>query len=129
MGLIAELKRRNVFRVAIAYVVFAWVLAQVTGLAFESFGAPEWVPKSVLFLLVLGLPIAIFFAWAFEITPEGIKKESDVDRSQSITHKTGRKLDFVIIGVLVVAVGFLVTDKLRPTNAVQMGDELVATSV
>ena len=65
MGLIAELKRRNVFRVAIAYVVFAWVLAQVTGLAFESFGAPEWVPKSVLFLLVLGLPIAIFFAWAF----------------------------------------------------------------
>ena len=129
MGLIAELKRRNVFRVAIAYVVFAWVLAQVTGLAFESFGAPEWVPKSVLFLLVLGLPIAIFFAWAFEITPEGIKKESDVDRSQSITHKTGRKLDFVIIGVLVIAVGFLVTDKLRPTNAVQTGDELVATSV
>ena len=128
MGLIAELKRRNVFRVAIAYVVFAWVLAQVSGLAFESFGAPEWVPKSVLFLLVLGLPIAIFFAWAFEMTPEGIKKERDVDRSQSITQKTGRKLDFVIIAVLVVAVGFLSIDKFgSPTDSDLSGAVTVTT--
>ena len=117
MSLFAELKRRNVFRVSIAYVVFAWVLAQVAGLAFESFGAPDWVPKSVIFILVLGLPLAIFFAWAFEMTPEGIKKESEVDRSQSITSQTGRKLDFAIIAVLVVAVGFLAIDKFgSPTD-------------
>ena len=128
MGLIAELKRRNVFRVAIAYVVFAWVLAQVAGLAFESFGTPDWVPKSVLFLLVLGLPIAIFFAWAFEMTPEGIKKESDVDRSQSITNQTGRKLDFLIIGVLVVAIGFLMFDKFGPATEDETATEVATTS-
>ncbi len=128
MGLITELKRRNVFRVAIAYVVFAWVLAQVAGLAFESFGAPDWVPKSVLFLLVLGLPIAIFFAWAFELTPEGLKKESEVDRSQSITHKTGRKLDFVIIAVLVVAVGFLAYDKFGSPTDPDLSTEVTVTT-
>ena len=128
MGLITELKRRNVFRVAIAYVVFAWVLAQVAGLAFESFGTPEWVPKSVLFLLVLGLPIAIFFAWAFELTPEGLKKESEVDRSQSITSKTGRKLDFMIIAVLVVAVGFLAFDKFGSPTDPDLSAEVTITT-
>jgi hypothetical protein len=111
MSLIAELKRRNVFRVAVAYAVIAWVLAQVADLAFDNFGAPDWVPKSVLFVLLLGFPLAIFFAWAFEMTPEGVKKEKDVDRSESITSQTGRKLDFLIIGVLVIAVGLLLVDK------------------
>jgi len=111
MGLLTELKRRNVFRVAIAYTVIAWVLAQVADLAFDNFGTPDWVGKTVLFLLVLGFPLAVFFAWAFEMTPEGVKKEKDVDRSQSITRKTGRKLDYLIIGVLVLAVGWLLTDK------------------
>ena len=109
MSLFVELKRRNVFRVAIAYGIIAWVLAQVADLAFDNFGSPEWVSKTVLFLLMLGLPLAIFFAWAFELTPEGIKKEKDVDRTASITPKTGQKLNYVIIGVLVVAVGFLLT--------------------
>ena len=111
MSLFAELKRRNVFRVAVAYGVIAWLLAQVADLAFDNFGAPEWVAKSVLFVLILGFPLAIFFAWAFELTPEGVKREKDVDRTQSITSQTGRKLDFVIIGVLVVAVGFLLFDR------------------
>jgi TolB-like protein len=111
MGLLTELKRRNVFRVAIAYGVIAWVLAQVADLAFDNFGTPEWVGKTVLFLLVLGFPLAVFFAWAFEMTPEGVKKEKDVDRSESITHQTGRKLDYLIIGMLVVAVGWLLADK------------------
>ncbi|MCH7538731.1 MAG: hypothetical protein IID57_12845 [Proteobacteria bacterium] len=82
MSLFAELKRRNVFRVAFAYGVIAWVLAQVTDLAFDNFGSPEWVSKTVL--LMLGLPLAIFFAWAFELTPEGIKKEKDVDRGTAL---------------------------------------------
>lgn len=111
MSLLTELKRRNVFRVAIAYAVIAWVLAQVADLAFDNFGAPEWVGKTVLFILVLGFPLAIFFAWAFEMTPEGVKKEKDVDRSQSITNQTGRQLEFLIVGVLVVAIGWLLVDK------------------
>ncbi len=116
MGLFAELQRRNVFRVALAYGVIAWVLAQVADLAFDNFGSPEWVSKTVLFLLLLGLPLAIFFAWAFELTPEGLKKEKDVDRSQSITPKTGRKIDYLIIGVLVIAVGFLISDKFQTSE-------------
>ncbi len=110
-GLFNELKRRNVVRVGLAYVLVAWLLAQVAELALDSFDAPAWVIKSVLLLLALGLPVALFFAWAFEVTPEGIKKEKDVDRSQSITQNTGRKLNTLIISVLVIAVGMLLADK------------------
>jgi TolB-like protein len=123
VSLFAELKRRNVFRVAIAYGVIAWVLAQIADLAFDNFGSPEWVSKSFLFLLLLGLPLAIFFAWAFELTPEGIKKEKDVDRDESITPKTGQKLNYVIIGVLIIAVGFLLSDKLQPPEPVGLDEE------
>ena len=111
MSLITELRRRNVFRVAVAYAVIAWLLAQVADLAFDNFGTPDWVPKTILFILALGFPLAIFFAWAFELTSEGVKREKDVDRSQSVTTRTGRKLDYLIIAVLVVAVSFLLVDK------------------
>ncbi len=111
MALLGELKRRNVFRVAAAYAVIGWLLAQVADVAFDAFGAPDWVPKSVLFLLLLGFPVAILFAWAFEMTPEGIKREKDVDRSQSITDHTGQKLNRVIITVLIAAVALLLVDK------------------
>lgn len=111
MALLAELKRRNVFRVAAAYAVIGWLLAQVADVAFDAFGAPDWVPKSVLFVLLLGFPVAVLFAWAFEMTPEGVKREKDVDRSQSITDHTGQKLNRVIIAVLIAAVGFLLVDK------------------
>jgi hypothetical protein len=83
MPLFTELKRRNVIRVGIAYAVVAWVIAQVAEFAFENFGAPDWVLKSVVVMLLLGLPLALFFAWAFELTPDGIKREREVDRSQS----------------------------------------------
>ena len=108
MNLFTELKRRNVIRVAIAYGVLAWVILQVGDTLAPALHLPEWVDSLLAFFLVLGFPIALFFAWAFELTPEGLKKESEVDRSQSITSNTGRKLDFMIIGVLVIAVGFLV---------------------
>jgi len=110
-GLIQELKRRNVFKVGAAYVVLAWLLAQITDVFLEPFGAPDWVIKTVLLVLLIGFPLALFFAWAFEMTPEGIKKERDVDRSQSITTQTGRKLDFVIIFVLIMALGYFAYDK------------------
>ena len=84
MSLYAELKRRNVVRVGLAYAVIGWVLAQIAEFSFENFGAPDWVLKTFAVLLLLGLPLALFFAWAFEVTPDGIKRERDVDRSQSI---------------------------------------------
>ena len=105
-----ELSRRNVFRVGIAYVVVSWLIAQVAELALDSFAAPDWVIKTILLVLALGFPLALFFAWAYEITPEGLKKEKEVDRSQSITGKTGRKLDFVIIGFLSVGLLYVVVD-------------------
>ncbi|MDH5274665.1 MAG: adenylyl cyclase, partial [Gammaproteobacteria bacterium] len=93
MSFFTELGRRNVIRVGAAYVVVGWILAQVAEFAFENFGAPEWVLKSFVVFLLLGLPIALFFAWAFEITPEGVKREKEVDRSRTITRQTGRTLD------------------------------------
>jgi len=122
MSFIQELKRRNVFRVAIAYVVVAWLVAQVLQLVFESFGTPDWVMKTVLVLMAAGFLFALFFAWAYEVTPQGIKRESELDRSQSFTHATSRKLDYVIIGLLVVALGYFAYDKfvLDPTRDAEL---------
>jgi TolB-like protein/Tfp pilus assembly protein PilF len=111
MSLLSELKRRNVFRVAVAYAVTAWLLAQIGDLAFQTFGTPDWVGKTVLFVLILGFPLAVFFAWAFELTPEGIKKEKDVDRRASITAETGRRLNVLIIAVLAIAVALLLLER------------------
>ena len=111
MSLFRELKRRNVFRVGIAYGVVAWLLAQMADLLLDNFGAPDWVIKVFLLALLIGFPLALFFAWAYELTPEGVKKEREVDRSQSITRQTGRKLDFLIIGVLAAAVVLLLADR------------------
>ncbi len=102
-GIIGELRRRNVFRVAIAYVIVTWLLLQVVDILVPMLTLPEWVGRLILLLLIVGFPIALLFAWAFEMTPEGVKLEKNVDRSASITHVTGRKLDRTIIGVLVVA--------------------------
>ncbi len=102
MSIFRELKRRNVFRVGIAYIVVAWLIMQVADIVLGNIGAPDWVFQVILLLLAIGLPLILLFAWAFELTPEGLKREKDVDRSQSITHSTGRELDFIIIGVLAV---------------------------
>ena len=109
--LIEELKRRNVFKVGTAYVVMAWLLAQITDVFLEPFGTPDWVIKTILLVLVAGFPLALFFAWAFEMTPEGIKKEKDVDRSQSITQETGQKLNLTVIFILLIALGYFAFDK------------------
>ena len=106
-SLFEELKRRNVFRVGVAYVVTAWLIAQAADLALDAFAAPEWVMKATLLMLFLGFPLALIFAWAFEKTPEGLKLEKNVDRSQSITSVTGKKMDRGIIIALAIAVVFL----------------------
>ena len=123
MSFFAELKRRNVVRVGVAYIVIGWLLVQVAEFAFENFGAPEWVLKTFTVVVLLGMPIALFFAWAFELTPEGVKREKDVDRSQSITPLTGRKLDFVIIGALVVALGYFVWERQAPVDMLDSSEE------
>ncbi|MCH7537641.1 MAG: hypothetical protein IID57_07295 [Proteobacteria bacterium] len=123
MSLFAEMQRRNVVRVGLAYAVIGWFLAQIAEFAFENFGAPEWVLKTVVVVLLLGLPLALFFAWAYEITPEGVKREEDVDRSQSITRVTGRKLDFVIIGTLVLAVGYFLWERQASVEPVTVPEE------
>ena len=101
-----ELKRRNVVRVAAAYAVVSWLILQLTDVLMPLLGLPEWVDRLVFLLLLIGFPVALIFAWAFELTPQGLKKEKDVDRSESVTRITGRKLDFAIIAVLAVALVF-----------------------
>jgi len=108
LSLIEELKRRNVFKVAVAYIIVAWLLLQISDTLVPALHLPEWFHSGVAFVLIMGFPIAMIFAWAYELTPDGLKKEKDVDRSQSVTHETGRKLNFVIIAVLAVAVVILV---------------------
>lgn len=111
MSFIKELKRRNVFRVGIAYTIVAWMLIEVTATTFPMLRLPEWSSTLVTVLLMTGFPLALIFAWAFELTPEGIKLEKHVDRSASIRHVTGRKLDFIIISILALAVVVFTVDK------------------
>ncbi|MEJ2534912.1 MAG: hypothetical protein P8008_05465, partial [Gammaproteobacteria bacterium] len=111
MSLFAELKRRNVFRVGIAYAVAAWIILQATDVVGEILELPAWGGKLILLVLVVGFVLALILAWAYELTPEGVKRESEVDRSQSMTPKTGRKLNGLIMGLLLVAVAYLLFDK------------------
>jgi len=128
MPFIKELRRRNVIRVAIAYAILTWILIEVTSTTFPILNLPEWTVTLVTVLLLIGFPVALILAWAFELTPEGIKLEKDVVRTDSITHVTGRKLDFIIIGVLVIGIAFLLADKFYLTETSKPGDgEIVAT--
>ncbi len=111
MSFFQELKRRNVFRVGIAYVIVAWLLLQVADTLGPALLLPEWFQSGVVFVLILGFPLVLVFAWAFELTPEGLKREKDVDRSRSITPKTGQKLNLTIIALLGLAVVYLGLDK------------------
>ena len=112
MSFFKELKRRNVVRVGIAYTVATWLLIQVTDTVFPRIGLSESAVTLVIALLLIGFIPALIFAWAFEMTPDGIKREKNVDRTQSITPTTGRKLDRMIIGILTVTVAYLLIDKL-----------------
>jgi len=111
MSLFSELKRRNVFRAAIAYVIASWLVLQVSQLVLEAIEAPAWVLKALLLLAALGLPIVLLFSWAYELTPEGLKKEQDVDRSGSTTQGTGKKLNQITIAMIIALVVFVVIDR------------------
>ena len=111
MTLLTELKRRNVFRVAAAYVVLSWLILQMGDLLFDLMGLPEWANRIVLVILLLGFPVAVIFSWIYELTPEGVKKESAVDRTRSITPETGRKLNHITIGMIVLGIAVVGIDR------------------
>jgi len=121
MSFITELKRRNVFRVGIAYVVGGWLLLQLTDVLSQLLDLPEVVGRVIVLLVAIGLPVALFFAWAFEMTPEGVKREKDVDRTQSITPHTGKKLNNTILVLMALAIAYLLFDKF--SAPAQMGSE------
>ena len=127
MSFFEELKRRNVFRVGIAYAVSAWILLQIVDLVLENIAAPEWVMQVFMLAVAIGFPLALLFAWAFEMTPEGIKLEKDVDRSTSITKQTGQKMNRGIIIALAIAVVLLLIDRFRP-EAVEAPDPATAVT-
>src|ERR1041384_6254881 len=104
----SELKRRNVYKVAAAYAVVAWLVIQVASIVLPTFHAPEWTLQVIITLVVIGFPAALVLSWAFEITPEGIKRESQVGAGESITHHTGRRIVALTITVAIIAAGLLV---------------------
>jgi TolB-like protein/Tfp pilus assembly protein PilF len=116
-SIISELKRRNVFKVGIAYLILAWLIVQVTSFAVPALLLPTWVNSLVFLLAIIGFPFALFFAWAFEITPEGVELESTVHVQASITSRTGRKLNFIIIGLLVIGMGYFIYESRFATGA------------
>jgi len=113
MNFLNELKRRNVFRVGIAYAVACWLLLQIVDLVLENINAPDWVMQVFMLALAVGFPIAIIVAWAFEVTPDGVKLQKNVDPNQSIHRHTGHQLNRGIIMILSIAIVFLLTDRFR----------------
>ncbi len=111
MRLFSELRRRNVFRMAVLYGVAAWLIVQVAEVLIDLAKLPDWIGTITLWLLAVGFPIALIFSWFYEITPEGISLEKDVDLAESITHVTGRRLDFIVISLLCAAVILFAYDK------------------
>src|SRR5438105_3245236 len=107
----AELKRRNVIRVAGLYLVGAWLLVQVAGTVLPMFGAPDWLPRSIVILLAIGFVPTLVFSWVFELTPDGLKRDEEVAPGQSIAPQIARRMNRSIFAVLVLALGCFGYDK------------------
>ena len=129
MSFFNELKRRNVIRVGIAYVVVGWLVMQFADVVLDNIEAPGWVFQVIMLVLTIGLPLVLIFAWAFEMTPDGIKKEKDVDRSQSITPHTGKRLNTTILVLMAVAIAYLLFDKFSNPDLVDLPSTEVAAVV
>jgi TolB-like protein len=114
MSLFAELKRRNVFRVAMLYLVASWLLLQVADVGVSLLGLPEWIGKAIVLFLAIGFPLVLIFSWIFELTPEGLKREKDLDRSQSVTAHTSHRINTLIVVLLVLAIAAVVVDRMVP---------------
>jgi TolB-like protein/Tfp pilus assembly protein PilF len=130
-GLFAELKRRNVFRMAGLYFVGAWLVTQVASTVLPMFGAPEWLPRTIVILLAIGFVPTMIFSWVYELTPEGLKRDADVPLEQSIGKQTGRRIDFAIIAVLLAALAYFAVDKfvLAPRHVAGTADASAERSI
>jgi serine/threonine-protein kinase len=111
LSFFAELKRRNVVRMAGLYLVGAWLLTQVAGTVLPMFGAPDWLPRSIVILLAIGFLPALIFSWVFELTPEGLKRDAEVAPEKSIAPQTARRMDRMIIVLLLLALAYFAFDK------------------
>jgi TolB-like protein len=111
MGFVAELRRRNVIRMAGVYLVGAWLLTQVSSTVLPMFDAPAWLPRTIVILLAFGFVPALIFAWVFELTPEGLKRDAEVRPEESIAPQTARRMDRLIIVLLIVALVYFGIDK------------------
>ena len=123
----SELKRRNVYKVAVAYAVVSWLLIQAASILFPTFDAPSWVMKVLVAVIVIGFPLALILSWAFEITPEGIKREEDLSPNESAAHHAGRKIVGITIAVAVLAAGLFVFQLLRPSGGIRVEGGAPAT--
>ena len=128
MSFFSELKRRNVIRIAIGYAVASWVLVEVLSVLLPTFDAPEWVLRAVVLLLVAGLPVALLVAWVFELTPEGIKREDNVDTPDEVVFKarTARKTDLIIMAILALTVAYFVFEKIWLSDVVRGNMDSIA---
>ena len=111
MSFYSELKRRNVFKVALVYSAVAWLLLQVSDTLGPALHLPEWFVSAVAFLLILGFPVSIIFAWAFDLTPEGVKRETKAEAAAPMAGKSGKKLNYIVVAALVLALSYFVFDK------------------
>jgi TolB-like protein len=128
-NLFDELKRRNVFRVGAAYAVVGWLVLQVIDTVAPGLGWPDWILSFFIVLVAVGFPIALIFAWAFELTPEGLKKSEEVEKEVSVTTSRGHKLDFAIIGFLVLALGYFLWERQGLVEQVETASTATATDV
>lgn len=110
--LFQELKRRNVFRVATAYAIAGWLIIQICATTFPFLNLPEWLVTAVIMFVLIGFPLSLIFAWAFELTPDGLKKSKEVDITESVTRRTGKKLNGIIVASLRVLVILLLSERI-----------------
>lgn len=118
MKFLGELKRRNVFRIGMAYIVAAWVAYEVGNIISANLSAPDWVMALVMALLILGLPFALYLAWVFALTTQGLRKESDVNQIDTLVRKSGHKLDYITMALLAAVVGMVALDRYMPAPVI-----------
>jgi len=128
MSFLAELRRRNVIRMAGLYLVGAWLITQVSSTVLPMFDAPAWLPRSIVILLAIGFVPALVFAWIFELTPQGLKRDAEVKPEESIAPQTGRRMDRMIIAVLICALVYFAFDKFVLAPRREVADVAVASA-
>ena len=121
MSFFGELRRRNVVKVAVAYAIAGWLLIEIAATVFPIVQLPDWTVTFLTMLILFGFPVALILSWAYELTPDGMKRSHEVEATESVTQVTGRKIDFAIIGALVLALGFVIYNYVLDDSEVVAG--------